>query len=57
MAPLSILPGRVRYEDKRLCGNRRSIFADMALHLLLPAPFDILLPAIGPTFRREQANL
>lgn len=131
MAPLSILPGRVRYEDKRLCGNKQrsrhleatiaaipsvllissshrtgrilvefdegritrddlvariretlacevpategsethptapdtptkmpSIFsggmlADVVLHLLLPAPFDLLLPAIGPTFRRE----
>ena len=134
MAPLSILPGRVRFEDKRLFGNSLrsrhlettiaavpgvltissshrtgrilvefnemqlsredlverikggldgevpvietcdtstmspaipgktpaffsgSMFADMALHLLLPAPFDLLLPAIGPTFRREQAR-
>ena len=134
MAPLSILPGRVRFEDKQLFGNSQrsrhlettiaavpgvllissshrtgrilvefneghltrddliarikgalacevpvsessnplptasispakapaffsgSMFADMALHLLLPAPFDLLLPAIGPTFRREQAS-
>ena len=133
MAPLSILPGRIRFEDKRLCGDRQrsrhlettiaavpgvllissshrtgrilvefneghinrddlvdrirgaltcevplpetsnplpmatgpaqapsffsgSMFADMALHLLLPAPFDLLMPAIGPTFRREQAG-
>lgn len=133
MAPLSILPGRVRFEDRRLFGNRQrsrhlettiaavpgvlmissshrtgrilvefnelqlsrenlvqhikgalhgdiplatsdtstmtpaipgktpaffsgSMFADMALHLLLPAPLDLLLPAIGPTFRREQAS-
>ena len=131
MAPLSILPGRVRFEDKRLSGNQDksrhvettlavipgvhlvsashrtgrifvefctvqlahddlithirealadelpvpatavrngatpampgkepsflsgSIFADMALHMLLPAPLDFLLPAVESTFRRE----
>ncbi|OGT98770.1 MAG: hypothetical protein A2X80_09865 [Geobacteraceae bacterium GWB2_52_12] len=132
MAPMSILPGRVRFEDKRLFGNRQlsrhlettiaavpgvllissshrtgrilvefnegqltrddlvariketlaceipvpeksaplptaptspkgpsffsgSMLADVALHLLLPAPLDLLLPAIGPT-HREQAS-
>jgi len=132
MAPLSILPGRVRFEDPRLVGNEtlsrhlesnvtvldgvdmvsashrtgrilvefseaqltrddlvaclrevlsrelpltdacakraeaptrpkrypgfssRSIIADMAFHLLLPAPFDLLLPALGSAFEREQ---
>lgn len=131
MAPLSILPGRVRFEDVRLTGNKerschleakiavipgvrlvsashrtgrilvefcegqlahddlvariketlsgdipltdnstreaavpalpekehpflsRNIFADVALHLLLPAPFDLLLPAVESAFRRE----
>lgn len=131
MAPLSILPGRVRFEDKRLSGNQDksrhvettlavipgvnlvsashrtgrilvefcsvqiahddlithirealagefpvsevaarsvattampgkepsflsgSLFADMALHMLLPAPFDLLLPAVESKFRRE----
>ena len=130
MAPLSILPGRVRFEDERLIGNKErsrhleaeigvlpgvklvtathrtgrilvefnemqlthdelvarirevlagevplmesrnqvaavpprpekepplfssSILADVALHLLLPGPFDLLLPALGPSFRR-----
>lgn len=134
MAPLSILPGRVRFEDKRLVGNRGrsrhleaeiavisgvrlvsashrtgrilvefsegqltrdelvarirealtcdvpvtesgarmgaspampgkepsflsgNIIADVALHLLLPAPFDLLLPAIGSAFQRGQAQ-
>lgn len=134
MAPLSILPGRVRFEDKRLIGDRErsrhleaeiaelpgvhlvsathrtgrilvefnehqlthddlvtrisetlscevppaavtqykeaaisampaknplfsssDILTDVALHLLLPAPFDILLPALGSTFRRGQS--
>jgi len=132
MAPLSILPGRVRFEDERLVGNEKrsrhleakialipgvnhvsathrtgrilvefnevqlphddlvvriseslscdipmteapakdsaapamplkkhvltssDLLTEMALHLLLPAPFDILLPAIGTTFRRGQ---
>ncbi|OGT97979.1 MAG: hypothetical protein A2079_08260 [Geobacteraceae bacterium GWC2_48_7] len=130
MAPLSILPGRVRFEDRRLIGNgalsrhieaklcgtdgvnlvsvshrtgrilvqfseerisrdnlthiiremfsidpslmesknkamtaipektsglfRGQILADMALHMLLPAPFDLLLPAVGSAFRRGQ---
>lgn len=132
MAPLSILPGRVRFEDLRLIGNEtlsryletaarrmtgvsqvsashrtgrilvefsedrisrddlangirelllidpplteaaessataaampdsppllssRQILTDMALHLLLPAPFDLLLPAVGSAFRRNQ---
>lgn len=133
MAPLSILPGRVRFEDARLFGNKirsrhleakiaalpgvhlvsathrtgrilvefnefqlthndlvarlgetlsceipftdagnkgaeeptkpgknssllsSSTLADVALHLLLPAPFDLLLPAFGSTFRRDQS--
>lgn len=132
MAPLSILPGRVRFEDPRLLGNKErslhleaeigvlpavklvtathrtgrilvefnemqlthdelvarirevlagevppiesnqgaaasprldkapplfsgSILADVALHLLLPGPFDLLLPALGPSFRRGRA--
>lgn len=133
MAPLSILPGRVRFEDERLIGNKQlsrhletriaalsgvhhvsatyrtgrilvefnefqitqddlascitealscevppvsatctaeptaqvmaakdtlfssgDILADMALHLLLPAPFDMLLPALGSSLRRDQ---
>jgi heavy-metal-associated domain-containing protein len=134
MAPLSILPGRVRFEDERLFGNKersrhleaeigvmpgvhlvsathrtgrilvefsevqlshddlvariretlsydipvaetstngvgapaqpgkdslflsRNILADVALHLLLPAPFDLLLPAVGSAFRRGQSQ-
>lgn len=28
------------------------IFADMALHLLLPAPLDLLVPAVGSALRR-----
>jgi hypothetical protein len=134
MAPLSILPGRVRFADERLIGNKersrhleaeigvlpgvklvraahrsgrilvefnemqlphdelvarirealagevppmesrhpvaavpprpdkkqpplfsRSILADVALHLLLPGPLDLLLPALGPSLRRGQA--
>lgn len=129
MAPLSILPGRVRFEDPRLIGNEvlsrhleshvtvlagvdqvsasrrtgrvlvefnearltrddlvahmsevlesgllpaeagvaapakpgkhasslsRSILADVAFHLLLPAPFDLLVPALGSAFERGQ---
>lgn len=132
MAPLSILPGRVRYEDARLTGNKErscrleaeiaaipgvslvsashrtgrilvefsegqlahgelvariretlscdapltenvaretavrtipekdrpflsgNILADVALHLLLPAPFDLLFPAVESAFQRGQ---
>lgn len=134
MAPLSILPGRVRYEDERLTGNKerscrleaeiavipgvslvsashrtgrilvefsegqlahddlvariretlscdvpltessargaeapampekeqpflsRNILADVALHLLLPAPFDLLFPAVESAFQRGQSR-
>jgi len=130
MAPLSILPGRVRFEDPRLVGNETlsrhletniavmagvdlvsashrtgrilvefseaqltrdelvahisgvfsldvpfpdstarkskvpekefllsgSILADVALHLLLPAPFDLLLPAFGSSFQRGRTQ-
>lgn len=134
MAPLSILPGRVRYEDARLTGDKerscrleaeiavipgvslvsashrtgrilvefsegqlahddlvarirktlscdvpltessvreaavrampekehpflsRNILADVALHLLLPAPLDLLFPAVESAFRRGQSR-
>lgn len=134
MAPLSILPGRVRFEDVRLTGSKerswhleaaiavipgvrlvsashrtgrilvefcevqldhddlvariretlscdlplaatrakgaaaptmpekeqpffsRNILADVALHLLLPAPFDLLFPAVESAFRRGQSQ-